>query len=114
SSAVFISAKNTTKSPIRIGFKPVAQPNEKPWELPVLPFPEWVDYPAQTLIYDHFPGNQLSAAWSWVREPAPDSFGVADGTFRFNTQSADLYVDSNNASVLTRPLPPGDRCRPAI
>jgi arabinan endo-1,5-alpha-L-arabinosidase len=88
--------------------KPVAQPNEKPWELPVLPFPEWIDYPAQTLIYDHFPGGQLSAAWSWVREPASDSFGVADGTFRFNTQSADLYVDTNNASVLRRPLPPGD------
>ncbi|MBV8967442.1 MAG: family 43 glycosylhydrolase [Verrucomicrobia bacterium] len=87
---------------------PVAQPNNQHLELPILPFPEWVDYPGQTLIYDHFNGNQLSPAWSWVRQPAPASYAVVNNTFTMATQAADLYVDTNNASVLKRQLPPGD------
>jgi len=44
-------------------------------------------------------------AWSWVR--APDG-AEGDGVFLWETQNADLYVDSNNASVLLRDAPPGD------
>ena len=57
---------------------------------------------------DEFTGTGLSTAWSWVRPPAAASYGVANGSFRFDTQAGDLFVDSNNASVLTRPAPAGD------
>ncbi len=50
------------------------------------------------------PGPRLDL----IRQPAAGSYGVANGAFRFNTQAADLFVDSNNASVLTRPAPKGD------
>lgn len=56
---------------------------------------------------DEFRGGDLSA-WTWVREPDADTYGVAGGSFRFETQEADLFVDSNNASVLTRSLPKGN------
>ena len=36
------------------------------------------------------------------------TFGLENGAFRFDTQAADLYVDSNNASVLTEPAPNGN------
>jgi len=36
------------------------------------------------------------------------TFGEAGGVFRFNLQDADLFEDSNNASVLTEPAPSGD------
>jgi len=36
------------------------------------------------------------------------SSGLENGAFRFDTQAADLYVDSNNASVLTEPAPQGN------
>ena len=38
-------------------------------------------------------------------QPGAGAYGVADGVLRFDTQHADLYVDSNNASVLTRAGP---------
>jgi arabinan endo-1,5-alpha-L-arabinosidase len=50
----------------------------------------------------------LDPAWSWTREPAADTFGVEDGQLRFDTQAADLHVDDNTASVLSRPAPSGD------
>jgi arabinan endo-1,5-alpha-L-arabinosidase len=57
---------------------------------------------------DEFKGDNLSAQWNWVREPGAGTFGLEGGRFRFDTQAADLYVDSNNASVLTEPAPHGD------
>lgn len=54
---------------------------------------------------DEFNGTTLAPQWSWVRPPAPGTYGVAGGVFRFDTQAADLFVDSNSASVLTRPAP---------
>ncbi|MBA2382963.1 MAG: family 43 glycosylhydrolase, partial [Chloroflexi bacterium] len=57
---------------------------------------------------DEFNGDALAGSWSWVRPPAPDSYEVAGGVFRMDTQAADLYVDSNDASVLTRPAPDGN------
>ena len=46
--------------------------------------------------------------WSWVREPDASTYEVADGVLRWDTQAGDLYVDSNNASVLTTRAPRGD------
>jgi arabinan endo-1,5-alpha-L-arabinosidase len=57
---------------------------------------------------DEFGGTQLSDDWTWVRAPGPDTYGVKDGLFTMHTQDADLFVDSNTASVLTRPAPDGD------
>ena len=57
---------------------------------------------------DEFGGERLGERWSWVRRPDATTYGVGDGRFRFETQAADLYVDSNTASVLTEPAPSGD------
>jgi arabinan endo-1,5-alpha-L-arabinosidase len=67
------------------------------------------DLPATpyTALSDEFNGPTLSPQWSWVRPPDPTSYGMTGTAFRFNTQAADLYVDSNNASVLTEPAPNG-------
>jgi arabinan endo-1,5-alpha-L-arabinosidase len=43
-----------------------------------------------------------------VRPPAAGTYGVSGGSFRFDTQAGDLFVDSDTASVLTRPAPVGD------
>jgi arabinan endo-1,5-alpha-L-arabinosidase len=50
-------------------------------------------------------GGPLGPPWTWVRTPAAT---VDAGALRFPTQAADLYVDSNDASVLTRPAPAYD------
>jgi arabinan endo-1,5-alpha-L-arabinosidase len=57
---------------------------------------------------DRFAGDSVDDAWSWVRPPEPETYGVEGGAFRFDVQTADLYVDSNDASVLTRPAPARD------
>ncbi|MFY0525840.1 family 43 glycosylhydrolase [Archangium gephyra] len=57
---------------------------------------------------DMFDGTALSGSWSWVRPPDSSTYAVADGTFRFQVRNADLHLDSNNASLLTRPAPKGD------
>jgi arabinan endo-1,5-alpha-L-arabinosidase len=57
---------------------------------------------------DSFNRTRLGKRWSWVREPDASTYGVEGGAFRFDVQRADLFVDSNTASVLTRPAPDGD------
>jgi arabinan endo-1,5-alpha-L-arabinosidase len=57
---------------------------------------------------DEFNSATLNNKWQWVRPPAAGTFGLAGGTFNFDTQAADLYVDSNNASVLTEKAPGGE------
>jgi arabinan endo-1,5-alpha-L-arabinosidase len=57
---------------------------------------------------DEFNSQILHPRWSWVRQPVPNTYGLGGGTFRFDTQPADLFVDSNNASVLTEPAPNGN------
>ncbi len=57
---------------------------------------------------DSFSGTTLDDEWSWVREPATSSYGVTGGRFSFDVQQADLFVDNNTASVLTRPAPRRD------
>lgn len=58
-------------------------------------------------LSDEFNG-ELEDQWSWVREPAADTYEVTGDTFNFDTQAADLYVDSNNASVLLESAPNGN------
>jgi arabinan endo-1,5-alpha-L-arabinosidase len=55
---------------------------------------------------DEFNGA-MGGQWSWVREPAEGTSVTAE-TFNFDTQAADLYVDSNNASVLLEDAPNGN------
>jgi len=59
-------------------------------------------------LSDEFTGETLAPRWSWVRQPAPGSYGPTGSTFRFDTQSADLFVDNNTASVLLEPAPKHD------
>ena len=56
---------------------------------------------------DEFDDGTLSG-WSWVREPAPTTYEETGGLFRMDTQPADLFVDSNDASVLVRDAPSGN------
>jgi arabinan endo-1,5-alpha-L-arabinosidase len=56
---------------------------------------------------DEFNG-ELGSQWSWVREPAADTYSVSEEIFSFDTQAADLFVDSNNASVLLESAPNGN------
>ena len=58
-------------------------------------------------LSDEFNGA-LGPQWSWVREPDPSTYAVDGDSFNFNTQAADLYVDSNNASVLVQDTPGGN------
>jgi arabinan endo-1,5-alpha-L-arabinosidase len=57
---------------------------------------------------DLFDGKALSAPWSWVRPPDASTYAVADGMLRLRVQKADLFRDTNTASLLTRPAPKGD------
>ncbi len=86
---------------------PAAQPGQKSAYIPKSP-PQ--DGPASpvTSLSDEFNGTSLSSQWSWVRQPAPGTYGLEDGTFRFDTQQAELYVNDNTASVLTEPTPQGN------
>ncbi len=86
---------------------PAAQPGEQSRYRPDVLHRDRVDRPIWRLS-DEFRGSTLSQQWSWVRQPDPATYGVDNGRFRFTTQRADLYVDSNNASVLTEPTPERD------
>jgi arabinan endo-1,5-alpha-L-arabinosidase len=59
-------------------------------------------------LSDDFLGQALSPQWSWIRPPAASGYAVANGQFRFDTQSGALYVGSNNVSILTEPTPASD------
>jgi arabinan endo-1,5-alpha-L-arabinosidase len=52
--------------------------------------------------------NGFNADWTWVREPAATTYELEGGTFRFDTQAADLFEGNNSASVLTEVAPQGD------
>lgn len=86
---------------------PAAQSGEKTAYKPQPPLPD-DQVGAELKEYsDSFSGSSLSGAWTWVRPPT-SGVQVAGGTVSWDTQDADLYVDSNNASVLTRSAPQGD------
>lgn len=87
-------------------FAPAAQPRDHGrYNVRIKP----ADEPGRLLrsLSDEFDGPALGAQWSWVREPAAGSFGLEGGVLRFDTQPADLFVDSNSASVLIEPVPAG-------
>jgi arabinan endo-1,5-alpha-L-arabinosidase len=83
---------------------PAAQPRQKTNYKPAVLRP---DQPGTILssFSDEFAGTSPGAGWTWVREPSAGTYGVANGMLRFDTQAADLFESSNNASVLTRPAP---------
>jgi arabinan endo-1,5-alpha-L-arabinosidase len=60
------------------------------------------DQPGETIWSETFDEGGLGPDWSWVREPAADTYDVEGGVFSMQTQPADLFEGSNNASVLTR------------
>jgi len=68
------------------------------------------DQPGQLMapFSDEFNSPTLSPQWTWVRQPTAGTFGLTGQNFQFNTQSADLFVDSNNASVLIEATPSSD------
>jgi arabinan endo-1,5-alpha-L-arabinosidase len=86
---------------------PAAQPGE---ESAYTPDPVQQDEAAAALpaYSDEFDGDALDPSWTWVRRPAEGTYGNESGAFRLDTQAADLHVDNNSASVLTRPAPEGD------
>jgi arabinan endo-1,5-alpha-L-arabinosidase len=53
---------------------------------------------------DEFNSTSLGDGWTWVREPGSGT-SISGGAFHFDTQAADLFVESNNASLLNRALP---------
>jgi arabinan endo-1,5-alpha-L-arabinosidase len=66
-------------------------------------------------LNDEFNGTALGASWSWVRPPDPSTYQVSNGTFRWQTQGADLHPSAlppppsdNLASVLTEAAPADD------
>jgi arabinan endo-1,5-alpha-L-arabinosidase len=73
-----------------------------------VPDPVAPQVPGQPLpaYSDDFDDGDLDG-WQWVRGDAA-SYRVQGGRFDFDVQNADLYVDTNTASVLTRPAPAGD------
>ena len=54
---------------------------------------------------DEFNDTTIDPAWSWVREPNGAESG---GYLTMDVQRADLYVDSDTASVLIRDAPSGN------
>jgi arabinan endo-1,5-alpha-L-arabinosidase len=58
-------------------------------------------------LSDEFNGT-LGGQWTWVREPDATTYEVDGDSFNWDTQPADLYVDSNNASVLLEEAPNGN------
>jgi arabinan endo-1,5-alpha-L-arabinosidase len=67
------------------------------------------DQPAALIasLSDEFNGT-LGSQWSWVRPPDLSTYSVSSETFNFDTQAADIYVDSNNASILSEATPSGN------
>jgi arabinan endo-1,5-alpha-L-arabinosidase len=57
---------------------------------------------------DDFHGPVLDPRWRWLRPPARDGWSPGPNGLAMATQDAELYLDTNNASVLQTTLPPGD------
>lgn len=57
---------------------------------------------------DEMNTDVLSPQWSWVRPPPADGFDLASGQLRIATQAGELFGGSNDASVLTEPVPTGN------
>jgi len=86
---------------------PAAQPGQTSSYTPQLVQPD-VRGDKIASASDEFSNSGITSRWEWVRKPAADKYRVNDVIFSFDTQAADLFVDSNNASVLTEAAPQGD------
>jgi arabinan endo-1,5-alpha-L-arabinosidase len=86
---------------------PAAQPGDKGTYKAKFARPDKLGRQIERLS-DEFNAATLGPQWSWVREPAAGTFGLDGATFRFNTQAADLFEGSNNASVLLEDAPDGN------
>jgi arabinan endo-1,5-alpha-L-arabinosidase len=87
--------------------RPVPAPAAQPGEASRYnPRPPREDRPGRLIYAEEFE-DELGRPWSWVREPV-GGYSVEGGTLRFATQAADLFEDSNSASVLTGRLPAGN------
>jgi arabinan endo-1,5-alpha-L-arabinosidase len=84
--------------------RPAAQPGQRTLYKEFRP---QVHNVGKLLDGDEFNGS-LDDDWTWVREPAATQYRTTPTTFQFDTQAADLFVNSNNASVLLRDLPTGN------
>jgi len=85
---------------------PAAQPGQETAYVPSVAAP---DMAGDKLGWasDEFNSRRLHPRWEWVRpEMADISFG--GGALIFETQPADLFEDSDNASVLTTDAPDGE------
>jgi arabinan endo-1,5-alpha-L-arabinosidase len=86
---------------------PAAQPGQESRHR--ASFARWHSYDDRIpQLSDEFNDERLSGQWTWIREPAATTWSESDGYFRLDTQSADLFVNSNNASVLVEQTPRGD------
>lgn len=74
------------------------------------PFGPWRTTPGRLLEHrsDEFNGSALDARWSWIREPDASTYEVSGGLFTFDQQAADIFQDSNSASVLVVNAPSGE------
>ena len=72
--------------------------------------PARADEPGAPLpqLSDNFKGTRLSSHWRWVRPPATSAYGIGPDGLHMETQAADLYLGTNDASVLVEPAPTGD------
>jgi arabinan endo-1,5-alpha-L-arabinosidase len=86
---------------------PAAQPGDRTNYRVRTPQPD-VPGREDTRLSDEFNGTALGGQWTWVRQPPTGTYGLTGATFRFDTQAADLYQDTNNASVLTEDAPRGE------
>jgi len=59
-------------------------------------------------LSDEFDGASLSPRWAWIRPPASNTFGLTEGTLRFDSQRGDIYQGQHSASLLTEAAPSGD------
>ncbi|TCU43796.1 family 43 glycosylhydrolase [Curtobacterium sp. PhB146] len=87
---------------------PVAQPGQRAtYRATTAP----VDVPGRTIraLSTSFDGTTLPTALRWTREPDRSTWTVGGGTFRWQTQDADIHPPATPlASVLSEPAPRGD------
>ena len=86
---------------------PAAQPGDPQRYVPSI---KPLDQPGTLIpeLSDEFEGAAISPQWSWVRVPDPSTFRMTGTAFEWDTQVGDLFVDSNDASVLHEPVPAGN------
>lgn len=73
--------------------------------------PSWLahDPPGSAVLEpsDEFGDSNLHPRWTWVREPASDTYELSGGSLRVGT-SAEALTGDRRAPVLTTPAPDGD------